>query len=76
MRAGEACLWSSRLVVSWEESVALSAALWLMPTVNDDLENTDNVVIIIFIIFIMSLLEYGNQQLERQKRLQLKTFDN
>ena len=74
MRA-EACLWSSRLVVSWEESVALSAALWLMPS-DDDLENTDNVVIIIFIIFIMSLLEYGNQQLERQKRLQLKTFDN
>ena len=75
MRA-EACLWSRRLVVSWEESVALSAALWLMPTVNDDLENTDNVVIIIFIIFIMSLLEYGNQRLERQKRLQIKTFDN
>ena len=62
--------------LSWEESVALSAALWLMPTVNDDLENTDNVVMIIFIIFIMSLLEYGNQQLERQKRLQIKTFDN
>ena len=61
--------------LSWEESVALSAALWLMP-VDDDLENTDNVVIIIFIIFIMSLLEYGNQQLERQKRLQIKTFDN
>ena len=59
--------------LSWEESVALSAALWLMPS--DD-ENTDNVVIIIFIIFIMSLLEYGNQQLERQKRLQIKTFDN
>ena len=75
MRAGEACLWSSRLVVSWEESVALSAALWLMPG-DDDLENTDNVVIIIFIIFIMSLLEYGNQRLERQKRLQIKTFDN
>ena len=62
--------------LSWEESVALSAALWLMPTVNDDLENTDNVVMIIFIIFIMSLLEYGNQRLERQKRLQIKTFDN
>ena len=61
--------------LSWEESVALSAALWLMPG-DDDLENTDNVVIIIFIIFIMSLLEYGNQQLERQKRLQIKTFDN
>ena len=61
--------------LSWEESVALSAALWLMPS-DDDLENTDNVVIIIFIIFIMSLLEYGNQQLERQKRLQIKTFDN
>ena len=61
--------------LSWEESVALSAALWLMP-VDDDLENTDNVVMIIFIIFIMSLLEYGNQRLERQKRLQIKTFDN
>ena len=61
--------------LSWEESVALSAALWLMPS-DDDLENTDNVVIIIFIIFIMSLLEYGNQRLERQKRLQIKTFDN
>ena len=61
--------------LSWEESVALSAALWLMPG-DDDLENTDNVVMIIFIIFIMSLLEYGNQQLERQKRLQIKTFDN
>ena len=62
--------------LSWEESVALSAALWLMPG-DDDLENTtDNVVIIIFIIFIMSLLEYGNQRLERQKRLQIKTFDN
>ena len=61
--------------LSWEESVALSTALWLMP-VDDDLENTDNVVIIIFIIFIMSLLEYGNQRLERQKRLQIKTFDN
>ena len=61
--------------LSWEESVALSAALWLMPD-DDDLDNTDNVVIIIFIIFIMSLLEYGNQQLERQKRLQIKTFDN
>ena len=67
--------------LSWEESVALSAALWLMPTVNDDLDNTDNVVMIIFIIFnsilfILSLLEYGNQRLERQKRLQIKTFDN
>ena len=62
--------------LSWEESVALSTALWLMPTVNDDLDNTDNVVMIIFIIFIMSLLEYGNQRLERQKRLQIKTFDN
>ena len=61
--------------LSWEESVALSAALWLVPG-DDDLENTDNVVIIIFIIFIMSLLEYGNQRLERQKRLQIKTFDN
>ena len=61
--------------LSWEESVALSAALWLMPG-DDDLENTDNVVMIIFIIFIMSLLEYGNQRLERQKRLQIKTFDN
>ena len=61
--------------LSLEESVALSAALWLMPG-DDDLENTDNVVMIIFIIFIMSLLEYGNQRLERQKRLQIKTFDN